>query len=154
MTSKPWKLIALGVLLGGFSLYLNRDWFGGEDIQIHHRSRPARGGSIRRNRASADTDTDPIFFAFDRKLRLTSLKVIPVSEIETNKYPHPICHLVSKSNSVPIAEWSYGMPIPGMGPAVPSATPEPLEPDVQYRLIIEAGKIKVEHDFTPVARTP
>jgi hypothetical protein len=147
-------LIALAALLGGFSLYLNRDWFAGEDIQIHHRSRPGRAGFFRRGRPAASSDTDPIFFAFDRKLKLTSLKVIPVSEIETNKHPHPICYLISKSNSVPITEWSYGMPIRGMHPAVQGATPDPLEPGVTYRLIIEAGKLKAEDDFVPVARTP
>jgi hypothetical protein len=154
MMRKQWILIALAVVLGGFSLYLNKDWFAGEDIQIQHRSRPARAGFFRRNRPQAKPATDPIFFAFDRKLKLTSLKVIPVSDIETNKYPHPILHLVSDSNSVPIAEYSYGMPIRGMRPAVKGATPDPLQPGVKYRLLIEAGKLKAEHDFTPVPLTP
>ena len=156
MTSKQWTLIVLAVVLGGFSLYLNRDWFAGDNIQIHHRSRPARAGFYRRNRPPppASAPTDPIFFAFDRKLKLTSLKVIPVSEIETNKYPHPICELVSDSNSVPVAEWSYGMPIRGMRPSVKAATPDPLEPGVKYRLLIQAGKIKAQEDFVPVPRTP
>ena len=30
------------------------------------------------------------------------------------------------------------MPIPGMKPAVPKTRPEPLQPNVPYRLIIEA----------------
>ncbi|MEI6780585.1 MAG: hypothetical protein WCQ21_06640 [Verrucomicrobiota bacterium] len=153
MTRKPFMLIALAVLLGGFSLYLNRDWFAREDIQIHHRSRPGRGGFVPRNRPIASVETDPIFFAFDRKLKLTSLKVIPVSEIESNKYPHPILHLISKSNSVPITDWSYGTPIRGMQPAVQGATPDPLEPGVKYRLIIEAGKLKIEDDFIPTPLT-
>jgi hypothetical protein len=151
MTRKQLMLFTLAVLLGGFSLYLNRDWFGKEDIQIHHRSRPGRAGVSRRNRSPASPNTEPIFFAFDRLLKLTSLKVIPVSEIETKKYPRPICYLVAKSNSIPIADWSYGMPIQGMRPSVEGATPEPLEPGVKYRLIIEAGKIKAEEDFIPVA---
>ena len=111
-------------------------------------------GFFRRTKRVADTATDPVFFAFDRKLKLTSLKVIPVHEIETNKYPHPIWHLISNSNSVPTAEWSYAVPIPGMHPSVKGATPDPLEPGVTYRLVIEAGKLKAEHDFTPVPRTP
>ena len=147
-------LIALAAVLGGFSLYLNKDWFAGEDIQIHHRSRPAAAGFFRRNRPQAKQATDPIAFGFDRKLKLTSLKVIPVSEIETNKYPHPIWQLVSDSNSVPVSEWAYGMPIRGMRPAVKGARPDPLLPGVKYRLILEAGKVKAEHDFTPVPRTP
>ena len=113
MTSKQWTLIALAVVLGGFSLYLNKDWFAGDNIQIHHRSRPARAVFIAATDPPPAAAVDPIFFAFDRKLKLTSLKVIPVSEIETNKYPHPIWELVSDSNSVPIAEWSYGCAYPG-----------------------------------------
>ena len=154
MTRKQLMLIALAVALGGFSLYLNKDWFAGEFIQIHHRSRPAQRGVFRRTKRPTDSDTDPVFFAFDRKLKLTSLKVIPVSAIETNKYPHPIWHLVSDSNSIPIAEWVYGMPIKGMRPSVKGATPDPLEPGVKYRLLIEAKTGKAEHDFVPVARTP
>jgi hypothetical protein len=154
MTSKQWMLIALAVLLGGFSLYLNRDWFAGENIQIYHRSRPARSGFFGRAKSTAVAAIDPLFFAFDRKLKLTSLKVIPVSDIETNKHPHPIWHLVSDSNSVPITEWSYGQPIRGMRPEVKGAIPDPLEPGVKYRLLIEARNIKAEHDFIPVPRTP
>jgi hypothetical protein len=154
MTSKQWTLIVLAVVLGGFSLYLNKDWFARENIQIHHRSRPARLGFSRRNRPTAPSSVDPIFFAFDRKLKLTSLKVIPVSEIETNKYPHPIWELVSESNSVPVAEWSYGWPIRGMRPSVKGATPDPLEPGVKYRLLVQAGHVKAQDDFVPVPATP
>jgi hypothetical protein len=146
-------LIALAVALGGFSLYLNRDWFAGEDIQIRHRSRPVRTGFFRRAKSQTKQAADPVFFAFDRKLKLTCLKVIPVSEIETNKYPHPIWHLISDSNSVPVEEWAYGLPIRGMRPSVKGATPDPLEPGTKYRLLIEAGKLKAEHDFVPVPRT-
>jgi hypothetical protein len=154
MTRKQWMLIALAVVLGGVSLYLNKDWFAGDIIQIHHRSRPARTGYFRRSNRASDMATDPIVFAFDRKFKLTSLKVVPVSDIETNKYPHPIWYLVSTSNSVPINEFAYGMHVQGMRPAVQGATPDPLEPGVKYRLLIEAGKLKAEHDFVPVPRTP
>jgi hypothetical protein len=147
-------LIALALTLGGLSLYLNKDWFAGDIIQIHHRSRPARMGFFRRTKSPAASDTDPVFFAFDRKLKITSLKVIPLSEIETNKYPHPIWELVSDSNSIPVTEWIYGAMITGMRPSVKGATPDPLEPDVKYRLLIEAKTGKAEHDFVAVARTP
>jgi len=153
MTTKHWMLIALAMVLGGVSLYLNKDWFAGDIIQIHHRSRPARGGFFRRTKRPATAATDPVFFAFDRKLKLTSLKVIPVSEIETNKYPHPIWDLVSDSNSVPTTEWMYGLPIRGMRPSVQGATPDPLEPGVNYRLLIQTKEGKAEHDFVPASRT-
>jgi hypothetical protein len=147
-------LIALAVVLGGASLYLNKDWFAGDIIHIHHRSRPARMGLSRRTKQPADSATDPVVFGFDRNLKLTSLKVIPVSEIETNKYPHPIWDLVATSNSVPITEFAYGMHIRGMQPTVKGATADPLEPGVKYRLLIEAGTARAQHDFVPVPRTP
>jgi len=148
-------LIALAVLLGGVSLYINRDWFAQDDIQIYHRSRPARVSMFRRSkRPEPQQAVNPVFFSFDRQLKLTSLKVIPVRAIETNKYPQPIWHMVSDSNSVPVKELVYGMYIRGMRPSVKGATPDPLQPGVKYRLLIEAGPLKAEHDFDTVARTP
>ncbi len=140
-------LITLTVVLGGLSLCLNRDWFVRDEVQIHHRSRPAHAGADH-------SAVEPLFFAFDRNLNLTSLKVIPVHEIETNEYPHPIWHLISDSNSAPTEAFAYGSSIEGMRPAVQGATPEPLQPGVKYRLLIEAGALKLEHDFVPVAQAP
>src|SRR5438105_14018590 len=104
MTRKQWMFLAVAVLLGGLSLYLNQDWFARDNIQIYHRSRPVRSGLFRRKRtpaAAGDSAINPVIFGFDRKLKLTSVKVIPLTDIETNKYPHPICHPISDSNSVP-----------------------------------------------------
>ncbi len=157
MTMKQWMLVAVAVVLGGISLYLNKDWFARDDIQIYDRSRPARASFFRRKRVDNVEGGDavnPIIFGFDRKLKLTSLKVVPDSDIETNKYPHPIWDLISDSNSVPIKAFAYGMPIPGMRPSVPGATADPLEPGVKYRLLIEAGAAKAKHDFVPSPRTP
>jgi hypothetical protein len=151
MTNKNWSLIAVTVLLGGLSLYLNKDWFAPDRIQLMHRSRPARG-AFRRPR-SENLLIDPLSFWFDRKVKLTSLKVVPVFEMETNKYPQPIWYLVSDSNSAPIKEFTYGMRIPGMRPAFKDTHADPLEPGVTYRLMVEAGKQKIQHDFVPEART-
>ena len=155
MTRKQWILIAAALVLGGLSLYLNQDWFGHDGIQIYHRSRPASSGLFRRRKvpaSSGDSAINPIIFGFEHKLRLTSVKVFPVSDIATNKYPHPVWHLVSDSNSVPIKDFTYGGTIPGMHPAVTGATADQLEPDVNYRLCIEAGPQKADHDFVPVAK--
>lgn len=148
MTRKTWILIALVVVLGGTSLYLNQDWFAKDVIQITHRSRPARTTFFRRKRPD-DSLVNPIVFGFDRKLKLTSIAVIPLSDINTNKYPHPIWHLISSSNSVPTKTFYYGEWVRGMQPEVKGATAEPLEPGVPYRLFVEAGTFKAEHDFTP-----
>jgi hypothetical protein len=151
MTRKQWLLLGLVALLGGLSLYLNRDWFANDNIHIYHRSRPAQGRLFGRIRPEM-ADISPIVFGFDRKLKLTCLKVIPLSDIQTNKHPHPIWHLVSESNSVPIKDFLYGQRVQGMHPAIREATPDPLEPGVGYRLLVEAGAVKAEHDFVPVPR--
>src|SRR4051812_43418943 len=111
MTRKQWMLIAVAVVLGGISLYLNKDWFTAPGIHISHRSRPARL-VLGRKKALADGDSQPILFMFDHKLKLTSLKVFPVSDIETSKYPHAIWYLTSESNSAPIKDVVYGQPVP------------------------------------------
>jgi hypothetical protein len=152
MTKKSWMLVVAAILLAAGSLYLNKDWFAKDRIQIFDRSRPARGPLASR-RSAANPAINPIMFGFDRELKLTSLKVIPLSALETNKYPHPIWHLVTDSNSVPIKEFSYDTHIRGMHPAVKGAQADPLEPGVKYRLIIETGGQKAEHDFVTVPRT-
>jgi len=154
MTRKIWLLVTFAVLLGGLSLYLNRDWFAKDNIQISHRSRPSRLVLLRRKRGTDDSLVDPIVFFFDRKLKLTCLKVIPFTAMQTNKYPRPLWHLISESNSVPTRDFVYGAPIRGMHPAITDATPDPLEPGAAYRLVVEAGNFKGQHDFVPIARTP
>jgi hypothetical protein len=151
MTTKSWKLISVAVLLGGFSLYLNKDWFSGDPIQLMHRSRPARGAF---RRVGPDNPLiDPISFWFDRKVRLKSLKVVPVSDLQTNQNAPPLWCLISDSNSLPVKEFPYGGRIAGMHPLPKGTPPDPLEPGVKYRLMVEAGNEKITHDFTPEPRT-
>ena len=113
---------------------------------------PGRTGFFRRSKTPAAATTDPVFFAFERKLKLTSLKVIPVSEIETNKYP--ASGLGSGFRFQFRAHRRVGLRPADQrhAPGDKGATPDPLEPGVKYRLLIEAGKLKAEDEFVPVAR--
>jgi hypothetical protein len=147
-------LIALVVVLGGISLYLNRDWFAGDNIHISHRSLPSRGLFKRKRPTPADNSpSNPVTFGFDRKLKLTSVQVFVLSAIETNKYALPIWHLISESNSVAMRDLTYGVPIKGMHPKVPNATPDELQPGEKYRLMIETASLKAQHDFEAVAKS-
>ncbi|SPE59478.1 conserved exported hypothetical protein [Verrucomicrobia bacterium] len=154
MTRKQWILLAFAVLLGGASFYLNRDWFATNDIQIIHRSRSGRTGLFRRSGGADDSAAAPVFFLFNRRLKLKDLKVVAERDSDTNKYPHALWHLVSESNSAPVKEFAYGMHIPGMHPEVKGAAADALEPGITYRLLIEAGSLKAEHDFVPAANSP
>jgi hypothetical protein len=148
MSKKNIFLIIFVLLLAALSLYLNKDRFAKDSIQIYHRASPGRAMFQRRPGAPNRPNSPALFFGFDRQLKFTSIKVIPISDIETNRYPHPIWQLISDSNSIPTKGFNYGMTLRGMKPSVPGAPAAPLEPDVKYRLFIEAGEQKAEHDFT------
>jgi len=157
MTRKQWLLVVFAIGLAGLSLYLNKDWFAGDNIQMFHRSRPVRPGMFSRKRpvpAMDNSNIMPLLLGFNRKLKLTSVKVVSVNDSLTNKYPHALWHLVSESNSIPTIEFFYGLPIKGMHPAIKGAQPDSLEPGENYRLYVETATFKGEHDFAPVAKTP
>ena len=142
MAQKPSLLIALLVVLGGLFMYLNRDWFQRRPIQISHRFYRFAGRF-----GHSDTAT-PVMFEFDRRLKLTSIKIVSLADAQTNKYPHPLWYMMSSSNSVPTKGVVYGMDVPGMRPAVKGATADPLDPQQTYRLLLEAGCARGQHDFT------
>ncbi len=139
-------LVLLSIIaLGGLSLYLNRDWFAPETIQISHRVSPW----MKRTRTKRANDLgDPVTFTLGGYYRLTNLKVVLASEIETNKYAHPVWELATESNSVPTSSFVYGGGIRGMHPAVKGAQPDPLVPGVNYRLLVTTDKDQqAQHSF-------
>jgi hypothetical protein len=84
MSGKQWMLLVLALVLGGLSFYLNHDWSGRNKVRVHHRSRPAVPGDAR-------STIQPLFFAFDRDLKLTSLKrdgkMVVIEGLLTPDYP-------------------------------------------------------------------
>ena len=142
MAQKPLLPIALLILFGGLFIYINRDWFQARPIQVSHRIYRFAGRF-----GGQDTPT-PVMFEFDRRLKLTSIKVVALADAQTNKYPQPLWHMITSSNSVPTKGFVYGMDVPGMRSAVNGASAEPLDPIQTYRLLMEAGSLKAQHDFT------
>jgi len=142
------KIILILVIIvggGGLSLYLNRDSFAPQTIQVTHRVSPWLKG-----RSSAKRGGDlgvPVAFTLSGYYRLTSVKVVLTSELKTNKYAHPIWSLVSESNSPPTSSFTYGSGIRGMHPAVKGARPDPLLPGVNYRLLVTTTDKDAQHDF-------
>ena len=154
MTKKQSVLLAIAVVLLGVYVCYFTDWFASESIQIVHTLRPYTPPRRGRGRTTDDNPlANTVSFGFNRKCRLTEIKVIPVSDLATNKYAHPIWHLVSESNSVPTKAFVYGMNIEGMHPKVPGARPDPLQPGIAYRLFVDAGELKGEHEFKTTPRT-
>lgn len=150
MTKKNTFLIVLVLLLGGLSLYLNRDWFETSPIQISSRSIQPRGWLARRTR---NWPAKPVVFLLSQPLRLTSVEVIPLSETKTNQSPQPVWQLTSDSGSVPVKDFIYGINVRRMKPFVKGVRAQPLQPGVKYRVLVQAGSRKAEHDFVAVPRT-
>jgi hypothetical protein len=101
----------------------------------------------------ADATVWPVFFALNGDFRLTRVEVIPFDGDKFNPQGRPVWELVSDSNSVPTRAFRYGQTIKGMKPAIQGVQPEPLEPGVVYRLLVEAGRVKASTDFSTKATT-
>lgn len=137
------------VLVGVYAVYFS-NWFQPKIMRIEHSARPLREawtGSGMRVDPSGKQELGNVTFTLRHKYRLTSVKVVPLAEYLTNKYVPPTWELVSKSGSGPVDGFAYGMTIPGMAPARELLAPEPLQPGLEYRLVVEAGGVKGEHDF-------
>lgn len=136
-------------MLAGVIVYLNRDWFRAEKVQIFHRAGPAL--RFHQPGQPETRSVTPVFFEFNRKLKLTSVKVFPVSETSPNQLLLPIWELTTISGPVATKGFEYGAEVPGLKPVRPDSAPAPLEPGKHYQLVIQAGSLKAEHDFTAEA---
>ena len=61
-------------------------------------------------------------------------------------------HLIGKSR--PVDSLLYGRDPDGMRPILDGLKPEPLLPEVPYRLIVEAGRRRGTNDFKTVSLAP
>lgn len=142
MSKKTMGLILFTVVLGAFYIYYFTDLFRPKSITIDSQILPQKR---RGNQPPALT----VLFALDRKYKLTSVKVVRADDYQTNKYPHALWHMVTDSNSAPINSVTYGAPISGMKSSVPRVSAKPLEANVSYLLLLEAGQVKGEKNFQP-----
>jgi hypothetical protein len=141
------SLLLVGLV--GLCLYLNRDWFAREPIHITHRVTPWIRAA---KRADPTNKSNPVVFSFNKFYRFTEVKVVAAAEITTNKYAHALWHLTTSSNSAFLSSFTYGDRLRGMTPKIKGSVPDPLEPGVTYRLMVETEKGPATHDFSTTAR--
>jgi hypothetical protein len=110
-------------------------------VRIFHTNRNLR------SRLQMGNAMPSMIFGLNRQLRVTEIKVVPLTAWETNNNVLPLWHLTTTSNSLPLKTFFYGQRIGGLKPAVPGARPEPLVTNTVYRLFLTAGKIAGQHDF-------
>lgn len=154
MTRKEIILIAITLLLCAGLIYIAKDWFGPENIQIGHTFRPNRmPENLKRRLGPAVQTPRALSFFFNTECQLTSIKVVHAAEIATNKYAHPLWELESESNSIASRTITYGVPLRGMRPPVRGDRADPLQSGVKYRLLVEGedesgSGFEASHDFT------
>ncbi len=146
MSKKNIALILVLLALGTIYVFNFTNLFREPKIEITTRVRPQ---FTRRGRGNAPPPpaANSISFFLNGKYQLTSVKVVEESDFKTNKYPHAIWHLISESNSVPTKAIFYGMTVAGMKPEIEKTKAEPLQPNVPYVLLVEAGDLKGQSTF-------
>ncbi len=139
-------LVALAI--AALLFYEYRDVFIRRPIQISHTFRLLM---LMARRLPANYSGNlPLVPTFNlgNDYRLTSVKLIRLDELKTKGFAHPLWELAADSKSYPIHDFLYGRNIPGMHPKVADVEPEPLVTNVTYRILIAAGRLKGQHDFT------
>jgi hypothetical protein len=147
MAAKRILVVCAILLVGLIYYYLYHDSFAKRDIPIQVMVRPRLGGRMRPTTTATGAENDAVIFGLSRQFQLTSVEVVPLDALATNKYAHPVWSVVSDSNSAPVITFAYGSRIRGMHPEVKGVEADPLVPGASYRVRIKAGAEKGERDF-------
>ena len=153
MQNRSSSLVVVALVLAALYVGFFTDWFRGQTIQIIVQNRPvAQRSDPKRN--LDEIPVYPVSFALDRKYELTSLKVVSAQDLESQKFPTPLWHLIAQTNSRPTKAIVYGITPPGMKPAVEDSQPSALQPGVPYVVQLETKTIKSSTNFVPVRAMP
>ena len=132
---------ALALVIAYAAFFAN--WFKSGTIKIYHVTRPT-GFALQTRRGGP---APPLTFGLEGDYKLTEIKAVLLAEWQTNHDVPPVWHLVMDSDPEPVKFFVYGQPIRGLKPAVSGTQPQPLQPNVAYRLFVTAGKARGWHDF-------
>ena len=148
MSRSTRNLLLFALLLGAVYSYFFSDWFKTKSIRIFAQNRSLPGA------AAEGATTAPVTFAFEAPISLTRLQVLKLDPQTKAKTATAVWQVETKTNSAPVRGFVYGSHIQGMSAPKECPTAEPLLPNTPYVLVVDAGKIHSEVQFTPVAPEP
>ncbi|MBM3847536.1 MAG: hypothetical protein FJ405_14790 [Verrucomicrobia bacterium] len=148
MDKRSWVMLGLlAALLACYGTFF-ADWFREEPLEIvgHPRKIAQR---LDPKKGIETTPVYPMVFGIPRKAELTAIKVWKSDDLNTQKNPSPVWHVIAYTNSPPLKLVVYGIAPPGMRQVVEDAQPEALAPGVSYTVQMEAGSRRGLLQFTP-----
>lgn len=145
MQRKEYAWIIILLALAGIYIHFFTDWFAKKQLVVTPSRRPALG---------ANATVESIVFTLNGEYQLKNLKVLELEDGKFNPHGHLIWHLVSDSNSAPTQIIVYGHHIHGMKQAPDNTAPEPLQPDIGYRIVVSANHLTGFADFKTRAEQP
>jgi hypothetical protein len=147
MARKQWFFLAVFFVLAAVFVYAFTDWGRRPAMQISHAAFFRPNANAKPRARNNNPNLPVVRFNLDRAYQLTEIKVVRLSEWQTNQLTLPLWHLITDSNSIPTRRFNYGALLRGMKPIAPRVRPQPLETNVSYRLLLTAGSVKGQHDF-------
>ena len=148
VTRKEMVMVGLFIVLLALYVAYGTSCFRTPAMRIEHTVRPSIQRASPRDPAGKARTIYVTSFAFDREYPLTSIAVFRAQDLAAGNRS-PLWHLVGRTE--PTRSLVYGSAPSGMKPYLAGTAAEPLEPNVTYRLVAEAGGIRGEHDFTITA---
>jgi hypothetical protein len=131
MQKKEFMWIALLVGLAFLYVHFFTNWFVKQTMVITPSRRPAFG---------ADATVESVVFTLNGEYKIKNLQVLQLEDDgKFNPHGHQLWHLISNSNSAPTQLIVYGRHVRGMKQASDNSAPEPLQPDVGYRILVDAN---------------
>jgi hypothetical protein len=145
MQKKEYIWIALLLLLAGLYLHFFTHWFAKGELVVTPSRRPAFG---------PNAAVESIVLTLNGPYKLKDLRVLELEDGKFNPHGHLLWHVISDSNSAPTQLIVYGRHIHGMKQAPDNLAPEPLQPDVGYRVVVSANNLTGSADFKTRAEQP
>ena len=140
MDKKNTLLVTVLLALVAVYIVFFTDWFRPHVIKLFYTTRPME-------RFRARHDLPYVCFILGGKCRLTEVKVVSADDFKKNPGAPSLWHLVTDSNSVPVALFIYGQRIHGMRPAFKGEDPQDLETNKLYTLFVSSGRAHGQLDF-------
>ncbi len=136
---KEFIWIALLIALAFLYVHFFTNWFVKPQMVITPSRRP---------NMAADATVDSVVFTLNGEYKIKNIQVLELGEDgKFNPKGHQMWHLTSNSNSAPTQILVYGHHVKGMKQAADNNAPEPLQPDVGYRILITANNVSGFADF-------